>query len=147
MPRITVTRTINAPIDAVFGAVADIREFSKALPHVVNYEFLSQRHSGVGTRFRETRLMNGKEATTELEVTEHVENDRVRIVADSHGTIWDTTFTVASEDNNTVLTMTMDAKAYKLLSKLMNPLFKGMIKKAVERDMDFVKSYCEQSAE
>ena len=143
MTRISVTRTISASIDAVFRTVADITEFSKALPHVVKYEFLSDRRSGVGTHFRETRLMNGKEATTELEVTEYVENDRVRMVADSHGTVWDTIFTVASENENTILTMTMDAKAYKLLPKLMNPLVKGMIKKAVDTDMDLVKSYCE----
>ena len=145
MNRYTVTRTINAPIEDVFKTVADIAEFSKALPHVVKYEFLSDRHSGVGTRFRETRLMSGKEEITDLEVTEYAANDRVRIVADSHGTIWDTMFTVAAENENTILTMDMDAKAYKLLPKLMNRLVKGMIIKGVEKDMDFVKSYCEKS--
>lgn len=144
MTRITVTRTINAPIDVVFRTVADIREFSKALPHVVKWEFLSDVQSGVGTRFRETRLMKGKEATTELEVTEHVENDRVRMVADTHGTVWDTVFSVTSGDGNTTLAMTMDANAYKLLLKLMNLLIKGMITKAVEKDMDLVKAFCEQ---
>ena len=144
MTRITVTRTIDAPIDVVFKTVADIRQFSKALPHVVKFVFLSDVTSGVGTRFRETRLMKGKEATTELEVTEYVENDRVRMVADSHGTVWDTTFAVSSEGGKTTLTMTMDAKAYKLLPRLMNPLIKGMITKAVKRDMDLVKAFCEQ---
>ena len=144
MTRTTVTRTIDAPIELVFNTVADIRQFSLALPHVVKFEFLSDVTSGLGTRFRETRLMNGKETITELEITEYVENDRVRIVADSHGTVWDTTFDVMSEGGKTTLTLTMDAKAYKLLSKLMNPLIKGMIKKAVEKDMDLVKVFCEQ---
>ena len=143
MNRIQVNRTINAPVETVFNTVADIREFSKALPHVVKYEFLSDLQAGVGTRFRETRLMNGKEAATELEVTEHVDNDRVRMVADSHGAIWDTTFIVAPQGTQSKLTMTMDAKAYKLMTRMMNFLIKGMIRKAVERDMDLVKSYCE----
>ena len=30
----------------------------------------------------------------------------------------------------------LDARAYKLLPKLMNPLIEGMIQKAVEKDMD-----------
>lgn len=31
---------------------------------------------------------------TELEVTEFVENDHVRYVTDSHGTVWDTVMSV-----------------------------------------------------
>ena len=149
MNQIVVSRSIEAPIDRVFNTVSDIRNFSEALPHVLRYEFLSDVHSGVGTRFRETRLMKGKEAVTELEVTEYVPNEHVRMVADSHGTAWDTLFSVKREAGHTTLTMTMDARSYKLLPKLLNRLFKGMIMKAVERDMDMVKEYCEdnQSAE
>jgi uncharacterized protein YndB with AHSA1/START domain len=59
MSPIIVTRTIRAPVDLVFQTVADIRRFSQALPHVVKVEFLSDARTGVGTRFRETRLING----------------------------------------------------------------------------------------
>ncbi|NIR47946.1 SRPBCC family protein [candidate division KSB1 bacterium] len=145
MSRITVTRTMDAPIYVVFKTIADIHNFSKAVPDIVKAEIISDVKSGVGTRFREIRLMNGKEATTELEVTEYVENERIRIVADSHGTLWDSVFTVKPADGLTELNLTMDAKPYKFLPKLMNPLMKGMIKKAVENDMDAVKTYCEKS--
>ena len=144
MSRTTVTRTIEAPIESVFNTVAAIEQFSEAIPHIVNVEILSEIQTGVGTRFRETRLMRGKEATTELEVTEYVENERIRLVSDAGGTIWDTVFTVAPQDGQTELTMTMDASAYKLLAKLMNPFIMGMVKKAVEKDMDAVKSFCEK---
>lgn len=90
MTRMTVHRTINAPIEVVFKTVAEIENFSKAVPHITKIEFLTECKKGPGTKFRETRLMKGKEATTELEVTEHVENERVRLVAGSHGTVWDT---------------------------------------------------------
>jgi hypothetical protein len=43
--------------------------------------------------------------------------------------------------------MAMDATAYRLLPKLLNPLIRGMVQKAVEKDMDAVKSYCERKAE
>ena len=144
MVRTIVMREIKAPIDKVFQTVANINEFSQAIPHIVKVEFLSEATLGIGTRFRETRLMKGKEAATELEVTEYVENERIRLVADSHGTIWDTLFTVESKEGYTELTMTMDAKAYKLIPKLMNRIVMGMIQKAIESDMDAVKSFCEQ---
>jgi carbon monoxide dehydrogenase subunit G len=144
MAQATVTRTINAPIDMVFKTISDINDFSKAVPGIVNVEIISDVKSGVVTRFRETRLMNGKEATTELEVTEFIENDRLRIVADSHGTRWDSLFVVTQTEGHTDLTLTMDAKAYKLMAKVMNSVMMGAIKKALEHDMDAVKTYCEK---
>ncbi len=143
LTQISITRTIAAPADLVFRTVADISNFSQAIPDIVDVEFLSEVKSGVGTRFRETRRHGGKEFATELEVTEYVENDRVRIVADSHGTVWDTTFTVENQPDATVLRMVMDARPHNLLSKLTNPIMKGFIQKAIERDMDVVKEYCE----
>lgn len=144
MTQFTATRSINAPIDLVFKTVSDINNFSKAIPDIINVEFLSDVKSGIGTRFRETRLMNGKEAMTELEVTEFVENDRVRMVTDSHGAVWDSVFTVKRVDGHTELTLVMDARPHKFMQKMMIPMIKGMISKALEKDMDAVKTYCEK---
>lgn len=144
MGKIKVRRIVNAPVDKVFSTVADIRNFSKAVPDIVDVEFLSDQKSGAGTRFLETRDINGREAVTELEVKEYLENDYIRIVADSHGTVWDSLFTVKENDNATTLTLVMKAKPYKLLPKLMNLVMKYFIRKALENDMDAVKSYCEK---
>ena len=81
MANVTVTRRIDAPADVVFRAVAHVEQFSQAVPGILRVEFLSEAKSGVGARFRETRMMMGREASTELEVTEYVENERVRIVS------------------------------------------------------------------
>jgi len=144
MSKIRITRTINASVETVFQTIADIRNFSKAVPEIVDIEFLSASRSGVGTRFKETRKMNGKEAVEELEVTEYVENDHIRIVADSHGTVWDSLFTVKKSGDHTELTLVMEAKAYKFLPKLMTPIMRYFIKKAIAKDMAAVKDYCEK---
>ncbi len=144
MPRTTITRTIDAPVDRVFETIADIKNFSRAVPHIVNVVFLSEVRTGVGTRFRETRLMHGKERSTELEVTEYVENERVRMVADTDGTVWDSVFVVSPVEGKTLLDFTMDARPHKLLPKLVVPLMKGLVRKAIEKDMDAVKAYCER---
>jgi hypothetical protein len=144
MSRITVPRTIDASLDMVYKTISNISIYSKAVSNIKKFEFISDIQSGVGTRFRETRLMKGREVTTELEVTEYIENDHIRMVADSHGTVWDSVFFVKSVEGYTELKLTMDAKAYKLLPKLMNTIMKGLIKKGVEKDMDAVKVYCEK---
>jgi len=143
MTRTVVTRSIKAPINLVFKTVSEIENFSKAIPHIMRVEFLSENKSGIGARFRETRLMRGKEVSTELEVTEFVQDSHVRLVADSHGTVWDTLFEVSPNNGGTELTMTMDARAYRLLPKILNPLMKGMVRRAIEQDMDMIKSFCE----
>jgi len=79
----------------VFKAISDIANLPNVVPEIERIEFLSECVSGAGTRFRETRRMLGKENVTEPEVTEYVENDRVRMVAGSHGTVWDSVFVVA----------------------------------------------------
>jgi hypothetical protein len=144
--QINITRIINAPVDVVFSTIADIRQFSKAIPHIVDFEILSDVKSGVGTRFCEVRLMRGKEAWTALEITEYIQDERVRIVADSHGTVWDTVFSVKAANGKTELVITMSAKAHKFLPKMINPLVKGIIKKAIAKDMDFVKVFCQNPA-
>lgn len=144
MSRTTVTKIINAPADVVFITISDINRFAEAVPDIVHIEILSDIKSGTGTRFRETRNINGREATTELEVTEYKENEQVRMVADSHGTIWDSVFTVKTVEGGTELKLVMEAKPYRFLSRLMNPFMKGFIKKALEKDMDAVQTYCEQ---
>ncbi|MEM9092591.1 MAG: SRPBCC family protein [Cyanobacteria bacterium P01_F01_bin.53] len=144
MKPITITRSIAAPINVVFLTISDIRNFATAVPHIKAVEFLSEQQMGVGTRFRETRVMKGREQTTDLEVAEYVENERVRIVSDSGGTVWDTLFTVADGADGCVeMTMVMEAKPHTLLARLVNPLIRGMVVDAVEDDMDAVKVFCE----
>lgn len=143
MSTITVTKHIEAPKELVFKTISDIRNFSKAVPDIKNVEFLTEQEYGVGTKFKETRDMNGREASTILEVTELVENAHIRLVSDTMGTVWDSVFTVERREGGTELTLIMDARAYKFLPKIINPLMKGFMKKALEKDMIAVKKYCE----
>ncbi|NBC66667.1 MAG: hypothetical protein GVY07_13555 [Bacteroidetes bacterium] len=143
MSKIKVTRQIQAPADEVFEMISDIRNFKKAVTDIVDVKFLSEIKSGVGTKFKEIREFKGRETATVLEVTQFVENDHVRIVSDTQGTIWDSLFTVLEKESGCKLTLEMEARPYKFLSKLMVPLMKGFVRKALEKDMDAVKDYCE----
>jgi len=138
-----ITKSISAPADVVFATVSDITNFSKAVPHITGVEFLSEHKSGKGARFRETREMRGREHSQILEVTEYVENDRVRMVSDAGGTVWDTLFTVSTDGDVTRLDVEMDARPHKLMARLTTPLIRGMVSKAVAQDIDAVKAYCE----
>ncbi len=143
-----VQRTIDAPVADVFDTVAHIDRYAKAIPHITDVEFLTDQREGVGTRFTETRVLRGRQASSTLEVTEYVEDERVRLVSDEGGTIWDTVFTVepvVGEPERTELKLVMDARPYTFVARILNPLTKGIIRRAIEGDMDAVKAHCEAS--
>ena len=147
MTRTRATRTIDAPVSAVFDIIADPVNYTKAVPQITKVEFLTEQNSGVGTRFRETREMRGREAATELEVTEYVKGERVRMVSDAGGTIWDSIFTVtpAEDGRGTKLDLVMEARPHRLLARLIVPISKGIVAKAIAGDMDAVKAYLESA--
>ena len=149
MSRTELGRTIDAPVGMVFSTVSDISHFSKAVPHIVNVEFLSEVRTGVGARFRETRMMGSRRATTELEVTEFVPDERVRLVSDQGGAVWDTVFTVtrAEDGRRARLDMVMEARPYRFLARLLVPLMKSLVAKAIAADLDAVKAHLEGTAQ
>ncbi len=140
------SRTIHAMPERVFRTVADPEEFQRAIPGGSQVEYLTASRTGVGVKFGATRLMKGKPSTFEQEVTEFVPNQHIRLVNVTHGTVWDTTFSVRAESGATILTLTMDARAEQLLARLMTRLIAGIIQKALDTDLDAVKAYCEDPA-
>lgn len=147
MGPVAVSRVIDAPVDRVFSTIADVETFARAVPDIADVEFVSERRSGVGTVFRETRVMRGRHATSELEVTEYVENELIRLVSDEGGTIWDSVFTVAPiGGGGTRLDLVMDARPHTLTARVVNWLTRSIIRRSIEGDMDAVKAYCEVTA-
>jgi uncharacterized protein YndB with AHSA1/START domain len=138
-----VTRSIAAPLDRVFQTVSNIERYAEAIPHIESFKFLSAKRTGIGTRFRETRVVKGKEHVTQLEITEFVPNEHVRLIADSHGTVWDSTFRVSRSSGATQLELTMEARAHKLFPWLLNPLMAPFYRRALNADMNALKAYCE----
>lgn len=143
MTKVTVTQDIDAPVEVVFRTVTDIENLPNTNEAIVRIDFLSEKRSGVGTRFKETRKMGKKEHVTELEITEFEENRHARMVADSHGTVWDTVFTVQPRGDGAHLEIAMDARAHKLLPKILNPIFKGMFRKGMQKHVQALAEYCE----
>ncbi len=143
MSKRSTSRLIKAPVSVVFDAVTDVKKFPEKSEDIVSAELLTEQEKGVGTRFRETRRMGKREGTTELECTEFVENERVRFVTDQGGTVWDSIYTTKADGEGTVLTLEMDARPHKFMARIVLPMIMGVLAKAVDKDMDAVKAYCE----
>ncbi|MER6100106.1 SRPBCC family protein [Streptomyces sp. NPDC001728] len=82
---VVVERRVAASPGRVWESITDLPEMPRVLSGVERVEVLTEGGFGVGTRWRETRRMLGKEATEEMTVTESEPPDRYVTVADSHG--------------------------------------------------------------
>jgi carbon monoxide dehydrogenase subunit G len=71
---------IERPIEQVFDFATDINNASLFLPNVTKIEMLTEGGARPGARFRETRLMKGREHSAIIEVIEH---ERPRVHAAS----------------------------------------------------------------
>lgn len=141
MTTITVERSIQAPAEAVFAAVAEVEDLPEVVPEVTDVEFVTEATSGVGTRFVETRRQAGRDFVTELEITEHEPPRRVRMVAENRGTVWDTRFEIEDHGEGVLLRATLEARAEKITTRLRNKAMAPLLRKATQAHLDAVKAH------
>lgn len=146
MPKATSFRIIQAPLETVFDVVAHVENFPKAVPEITQVEVLTEIKNGIGTRFRETRDIEGRIVCNEIDVTDYDLNKFARTVFTSGNIVWDSIFKVTPHTDGTYLTLEMvadpqDDVALEALTPMME-----LISAHVETDMDAIKSYCERIA-
>ena len=144
-----IARTIAAPADRVFELMTDLPNAAERIRGIDKVEILTDGPFGVGTRFRETRTMFGKQAVETMEVTEHDPANRSYVLeASSHGCHYRTLCRAVPEGAGTRAEFEMTAMALtlpaKILSTVMGPLMKGAVCKAVGQDLDDLKSAAEK---
>lgn len=143
MPGVTVSSRIEAPVERVFAAYTDLENAPSVISAIKRIEILTPGPVGVGTRFRETRVMMGKEATEEMTFAVFEPGARYVLTAESHGSKYTTTFRFTPEGNATRVTCDFlgepQTAGAKILTALMLPLMKGMIRKCLVQDIDDVR--------
>ena len=66
---IRLSKHIAAPVDVTFDVFSDIPNLEEHIAGIVKVEVLSDVTQGVGTHWRETRVIFGREATEEMEIS------------------------------------------------------------------------------
>jgi hypothetical protein len=151
MPSLTVTQHINASREVVFDKLTDYGSAADTYSAITKMELLTEGEVGAGTRFRETRVMFGKEASEEMTIEEFDRPSRMLITAASHGCSYRSTYNLAEKTGGTELSLTFEGKGVsfmgKLMSALMGWMMKGACRKAVTNDFADLKVAVEASGE
>jgi carbon monoxide dehydrogenase subunit G len=146
----TIEKTIEAPVATVFARASDVRGWADCISGIERVEVLTDGPIGVGTRFRETRIMFKKEATEEMEITAFEPPRRYALAGESCGCRYQTEITCEPAGaSKTRVRMTFESTpltfAAKVLSVLMRPMMKMMVK-TCGRDLDDLKAAIEGSS-
>ncbi len=141
--RCVVSERINAPADAVFAAASDFANAPQRISGIRKTEMLTDGPVGKGTRFRETRVMFGKEATETMEVIDFQPGRSYTLGANSCGTEYRTLVSVRPAGPGSEVTFdftgTPRTLGARLMCALMGWMVKGACVKAVTKDLADLK--------
>jgi len=142
--------TINGSKAAVWAAITNIENAADIISGIENIEVLEKPANGlVGLRWRETRMYFGKPASVEKWITDVAENESYKTRAESDGFVFVTTMRISASDGGTTLTSSHDSHPQGIGARLRSAprfLFKGVVKKALLRDLNDIKSAVEQES-
>ena len=149
MASIELQTQIAAPIDVVFEHLTDFANAPQMVNGITNVKMLTEDPLRVGTRFEETRVMFGKEAVEQMEVTALEPPRLYTLGAESHGSRYASTFRLDERDGGTHVHLDFQATPLTLVAKVMSVLMKPMMKSVMNecaKDLEDIKNFVEAKA-
>lgn len=139
---------IKATPQKVWEIIIDIENAADRISGIEKVEILNRPEKGlIGLKWKETRVMFGKEADETMEIVASEAPKYYETHAENHGAIYTSKLEVTSNDSGATLTMSFKGEPQtfgaKLMSFLMTPLFKGATKKMVQKDLEEIKAFAE----
>ncbi|MFD9441530.1 SRPBCC family protein [Streptomyces sp. NPDC060006] len=145
---VVVERRVAAARGPVWEALTDLAGMERVLGSVSKVEVLTDGGFTVGTRWRETRRMFGKDATEEMWVTACEPPERYVVEAESHGSHYVSEWELRSDGPvATTVRLTFTAVASGgvagLLARVMGSLGARAVSKAIAKDLEDVANAVE----
>lgn len=133
---------IARPPKEVFELVSNPANGSKFVDNIKECKKLTEGPIGVGTRFRETRLMNGKEASADLLVSACEPHTHFGISSEVEGIKVEYHYYLSQEGGGTRVRWVCELEASGL-RKMMLPMVAGIMKKEDGDHLQKLKAYLE----
>jgi len=145
---LSVCVEIEKPLEDVWKAITDFKNCSDYIESIVKLEIIDEpKDTLIGFKWKETRVMFGKEAIETMWITDSVENEYYETRAESHGSIYISRLSIERLEHHTKLTMSFKAEPQKLFAKMfsfcLGFMMKGSMKKALLKDLNDIKSHLE----
>ena len=147
MGTIKYEHKVAAPPERTFEVFSNLERAAERVTGIQSLELLTPAPVGIGTRFRETRVMFGKEATEEMEITSFEPGRSYTTEAYSCGCHYKTIIDFLPDGGGTRVVMTMSTTPLTLGAKLFSPLMgvfaKAAMKKCIGADFSELGAFAE----
>lgn len=146
MATVRITKHIAAPRERVFEVASDFAAAPRAIASIKAVELLTEGPVGLGTRFRQTRVVLDREATEEMEVTSFDRPRSFEIAAETHGCRIRTMMNFEHNGDGTDVEFRFDATPVSASARLMAAMLEPMLNLLAEacgRDLDDLKNASE----
>lgn len=142
--------SINGTKEAIWNVISDIRNAEKNISGIQKIEVLEEPTEGIlGFKWRETRIMFGKEATEDMWITHSEPNSYYKTRAESHGAEYLTTMKIEEKVDSCILSMEFESESVSFMAKIMNVVFGRMMKNSTEKalleDLNDIKNVVESA--
>lgn len=150
MSEINVSRTVNAPAEAVWHVITDLERSAEVVSGIDTVERLDDEETfGVGTTWRETRTMFGKQATETMKVTQIDPGRSYTVESEGHGARYVSIMYVTDTGNGTSrITMSFKGEPSGTIARLfastVGKIFERGTRKALEHDLADIAAAAEQ---
>jgi ribosome-associated toxin RatA of RatAB toxin-antitoxin module len=137
----SVSRRIEASPERVYALMTDLPNAPAVVPAIRAVEILTEGPVRVGTRFKETRVVFGREHAETFEVTELAAARAFGMACTSCGARYDSRFTFRPDGRGTIVEMTMTVEPLTTYARIVGFLMRPMMKKMVAecaKDLDAV---------
>lgn len=149
MLEMSCSKSSTAAPARVFAAATDFRNGARIVKAITKMEMLTPGPVGVGTRFRETRTMFGREATEEMQVTAFDPPRSFTLECTNHGAHYATEFRLTPRDGGTEIAMHFRCRPLTFGAKVMGFLMRPMAKKLMAgcaKDLEDIARHAEGRA-
>lgn len=150
MAMLEIQKTIEASPERVFEVFTDIQNAGQSLSGVTKIEMLSDGPTAVGTRWKETRVMFGRDCTEELWISDFEPNSSFTVMSHTCGAEYKSRFDFAPSGTATEVTFTVDCRPLGFVARVMMTLMKPFtgkmmksMEEAVAKDIDELKAVAE----
>jgi hypothetical protein len=148
MPDIQDSVVIHKPVEEVFSYASNLDNSKEIMENVVEIERLTEGPLQVGSKFKETREIRGRKASSIIEFTEFLPNERYAVKSETNGlkVVYHYDFKRTVEGGTKVV-FQGDIHTSGFMMKLTKPIIRKILKKEDGGHLNQLKRLLEGMAE
>ncbi len=128
---------INNTKEKVWEVISDIENSVHVITGITDIEIMNPAGEDlVGLKWKETRMMFGKEAKEVMWITHSKTHEYYQTRAESHGAVYVSRLSIAEEKDGVILEMSFEGQSTSLMAKIMNGVFGSFMKKSMLKALD-----------